>query len=93
MSSKIVSYEFRDRHCNVIEKGQTADWRIIRRRPLELAKQRGENIASYAYNDYLHRWDYLGYSTPEGLHYDFKDNGPYILDEDGRNFHKKGGAE
>lgn len=92
MMSKTVSYEFRDRYSNVIEKGQTEDWRIIRRRPLEIAKERSENIASFAYNEYLRTWDYLGYSTPEGLHYDFKENGPYVLDEDGRGFHKKGGS-
>ena len=74
-----------------VEKG-SADWRYIRRRHLQLADERHEQVMLYVYNDDLRRWDYCGKALPGGEWYDFKGDGPYYLDEKGDNFHKKGGS-
>lgn len=73
-----------------LEAGE-AEWPYIRRRPLELADERNEQVMLYIYNDHFHRWDYCGKALPGGEWYDFKDGGPYVLDADGDGFHKKGG--
>lgn len=72
-----------------VEKGETDDWRIIRRRMQELAAERKVIIYLYTYNEYFCRWDYIGKTLPNGDHYDFNDSGPYALDDDANGYHKK----
>lgn len=73
-----------------LEKGE-ADWVYIRRRHHQLATERNEQVMLYVYNDYFHRWDYIGKALPGGEWYDFNGHGPYELSADGRNYFKKGG--
>ncbi len=74
-----------------VEKG-SANWGFIRRRSLQLADERNEEILLYVYNDALRRWEYSGKALPGGYLYDSNGGGPYFRDERGVRFHKKGGA-
>lgn len=75
-----------------LERGE-ADWVYIRRQAHKLADERKEQVMLYVYNDYYHRWDYMGKALPSGEWYDFNGHGPYELSADGRNYFKKGGAK
>lgn len=75
-----------------VEHG-VANWRYIRRRSLQLADERNEQIMLYVYNDFYHRWDYIGKALPGGEWYTASGSGPYVLDESGDNFLKKKGGE
>ena len=76
-----------------LETGQ-ADMLYIRRRHHQLADERGEQVMLYVYNDYFHRWEYLGKTLPNGDLYDRNGFGPYELFADGQAYRlKKGGAE
>lgn len=71
-----------------LETGE-ADWVYIRRQSHKLADERNEQVMLYVYNDYYHRWDYVGKALPGGEWYDFNGHGPYELSADGRNYFKK----
>ena len=73
-----------------IESGE-AGWCYIRRRAIQLADERNEQVMLYVYNNHYHRWDFCGKALPGGDWYNFNGHGPYSLDEDGNGFHKKGG--
>ena len=72
-----------------VEKG-SADWRYIRRRHIQLADERKEQVMLYVYNDALHRWDYCGKALPGGDWYDFQGDGPYQLNETADRYITKG---
>lgn len=75
-----------------LESGK-ADWVYIRRQNLKLAKEHNKPVMLYVYNDYFHRWEYIGKAFPEGVWYDWNNNGPCELSADGRNFRAKKGGE
>ena len=94
--AKTAQYRFESflypAHASRIElEAGEADWRYIRRRSLQLADERGDQVMLYVYNTYYHRWDYIGKALPGGDWYDFNDHGPYVLDAQGDGFNKKGG--
>ena len=75
-----------------LEHGE-ADFQYIRRRHHQLADERNEQVMLYVYNDSYRRWDYCGKTLPGGDRYDHTGAGPYVLSEDGRNYHLKKGGE
>ena len=74
-----------------IETGE-ADWVYIRRQSHKLAAERNDQVMLYVYNEDLRRWDYIGRALPGGDWYDFRDGGPFILSDDGRNYKRKEGG-
>lgn len=75
-----------------LESGD-ADWVYIRLRAHELADSRNEQVMLYVYNDYYHRWDYVGKALPGGDWYYWNGHGPYRLTADGTCYSLRKGGE
>lgn len=90
---RLEAYLYPARVSRIALEAGEAEWPYIRRRPLELADERNEQVMLYIYNDHFHRWDYCGKALPGGDWYDFTGCGPYVLDKDANGFSKKGGAK
>ena len=72
-----------------IEKGRR-EVKYIRRRSMEIAAERNKPARLQIYNFYLRQWDFIGEAYPNGDFYADCGDGPFVLDEKGDKFHKKG---